>query len=46
MEAISKVFLALAGLIVAVASIAAQEMKEKTVTEQIVGAWAVISVVN
>ena len=46
MEAISKVFLALAGLIVAVASIDAQEMKEKTVTEQIVGAWAVISVVN
>jgi len=46
MAAISKVFLALAGLIVAVASIDAQEMKEKTVTEQIVGAWAVISVVN
>ncbi len=46
MEAISKVFLALAGLIAAVASIDAQEMKEKTITEQIVGAWAVISVVN
>lgn len=46
MEAISKVFLTLGGVIVAVASINAQEMKEKTVTEQIVGAWAVISVVG